>query len=162
MSSSRFEQGQQTGYPVKVFFSKHPDSDNNFAAVFPLVRVSPDLGVATYAVRQLIAGPSGDEKQVGYFTELTAAIDKTDASSCGGADFKITLNMRGSTPQPGTATLQFCRTLQLPGEGADARIGSELQATLAQFPTIKKAVILTKQGDCFGDLSGQNVCLKAS
>ena len=151
---------QPTSYPVKVFFSKNPDSYNNFLAVFPVARTSPDLGVATYAVRQLIAGPIAAEKQAGYFTELTAAINKSDASSCGGADFKITLNTRGSMPQQDTATLQFCRTLALPGEGTDARIGAELGATLTQFPTIKHAVILNKQGNCFGDLSGMNRCLQ--
>lgn len=154
-------QEQPAGYPIKVYFSKHPDSDNSFTAVFPVARTAPDLGVATFAVKQLIAGPTAAETHAGYFTELSAAINRRDLSSCGGADFTISLNMRGRTPQPGTATLQFCRTLMLPGEGADARIGTELQATLTQFPTIKKAVILTKQGNCFGDLSGQNLCLTA-
>jgi hypothetical protein len=46
------------------------------------------------------------------------------------------------------------------GIGASARISAELQATLQQFPTIKKAVILTNQGNCFGDMSTQNACLK--
>lgn len=162
LNGSQGQQGQQTGYPVKVYFSKHPASDDDFAAVFAVARTAPDLGVATYAVNQLIAGPTAAEKQVGYFTELTAAINKNDASSCGGADVTITLNMHGSTLEAGTATLQFCRTLSLPGEGADARIGMQLKATLTQFPTIKKAVILTKQGNCFGHPSGQNLCLKGS
>jgi hypothetical protein len=162
LNGAQGQPGQQAGYPVKVFFSKHPTSDSNFAAVYPVMRTSPDLGVATFAVQQLIIGPTTAEKQAGYFTELTRAINRTDGSSCGGADFVITSNMQGSTPQPGTATLQFCRTLTLPGEGADARISAELQATLTQFPAIKKAVVLTKQGNCFGDLSGQNICLKSS
>jgi hypothetical protein len=151
---------QASGYAVKVYFSKHPDSDSNFAAVFPVNRVSPDLGVATYAVKQLIAGPTAAEAQAGYFTELTGAINHNEASTCGGADFKITLDHRGTTPEAGTATLQFCRTVTTAGVGADARINSELQATLTQFSTIKKAVILTKDGNCFGDMSGQNTCLK--
>jgi hypothetical protein len=149
----------QTGYPVKVYFSRHPDSDANFAAVFPMGRTSPNLGVATYAVGQLISGPTAAERQVGYFTELSAAIVRSDTSSCGGADFKITLNSRGKTPEAGTATLQFCRSLETGGIGADARIMSELRATLTQFSNIQRAVILTKQGDCFGDMSGANRCL---
>lgn len=151
---------QAAGYAVKTYFSKHPESDSNFTAVFPVNRVSPDLGVATYAVKQLIAGPTATEAQAGYFTELTGAINKTDASTCGGSDFKITLDYRGKTPELGTATLQFCRTVTTAGIGADARISAELQATLTQFSNIKRAVILTKDGNCFGDGSGQNICLK--
>jgi hypothetical protein len=118
------------GYPVKVFFSKHPDSDNVFTKVFSVNRTAPDLAVATYAVQQLIAGPTAAEQQAGYFTELTSAVDRTDASSCNGGDFTITLNRRGTTPETGTATLKFCRTLHTGGIGADARVNAELQATL--------------------------------
>lgn len=151
--------GAQAGYPVKVYFSKHPDSEGNFSAVFPVNRTSPDLSVATFAVKQLIAGPTAQEQQAGYYTDLTAAINAADTSSCNGADFTITLNTRGSKPEQGTATLQFCRAVSTGGIGADARIMSELQATLTQFPTIKQAVILLKNGSCFGDESGQNRCL---
>ncbi len=149
-----------TGYAVKVFFSKHPESDNDFTAVFAVNRTAPNLAVATYAVQQLIAGPTTAEQQAGLFTELTGVLNKSDTSICDSADFKITLNVRGTTPEAGTATLQFCRTLSIPGIGTDARIGTELQATLKQFPTITKAVILNKQGNCLGDMSGQNLCLK--
>jgi hypothetical protein len=148
-----------SGYPVTVFFSKHPDSDHDFTTVFPLTRTAPTLAVATYAVQQLIAGPTAAEQQTGYFTELTGAIDRSDASTGSGADGTISLHVRGTTPERGTATLQFCRTLHTGGIGADARITAELQATLTQFPTITHAVILTKQGTCFGDLSTQNTCL---
>lgn len=152
--------GARTEYPVKVFFSKHPDSDGASSAVFPVNRISPDLSVATYAVKQLIAGPNAQEQQAGYYTELTAAINTRDTSTCSGADFTITLNMRGSTTEMGTATLRFCRGLTTGGIGADARIQAELQATLTQFASIKKAVILRKDGSCFGDMSTQNACLK--
>lgn len=149
-----------TGYPVNVHFSRHPDSDGDFTKVFSVRRTSPNLGVATYAVQQLIAGPTAGEQQAGYFTELTSAIDKTDASNCNGADFTITLNVRGTTPEAGAATLRFCRTLHTGGIGADARINAELRATLTQFPTIKNPIILTKAGNCFGDMSTQNSCLQ--
>lgn len=151
--------GKQAGYPVNVYFSKHPDSENNFAAVFAVSRTSPDLGVATYAVKQLIAGPTTAEQQAGYYTELTGAINRADASSCAGADFTITLDKRGTRPETGTATLQFCRGINTGGIGADARIRSELQATLTQFQNIKRVAILTKGGACFGDESGRNTCL---
>jgi Sporulation and spore germination len=151
--------GAQTDYPVKVYFSKHPDSENNFTAVFPVSRTAPDLGVATYAVKQLIAGPTPAEQVQGYYTELTGAINHNDSSSCGGADFTITLDKRGTKSEIGTATLQFCRAITTGGVGADARILSELTATLTQFENVKRVAILTKTGNCFGDESGRNACL---
>lgn len=154
--------GQASGYPVQVFFSKHPETDTNMSAVFPVNRTAPTLGVATYAVQQLIAGPTAAEQQAGYFTDLTRLIKHGEPSTCGNADFTITLNTRGTTPEPGTVTLMFCRSINSGGIGDDARILAELRATMTQFDSIKQAVILNKGGDCFGDMSGQNVCLKPS
>lgn len=149
-----------TGYPVLVYFSKNPDSYNDSTAVFPVHRTSPTLGVATYAIQQLIVGPSPSEASAGYFTELSTVLRRTGASSCGGPDFKITLNMRGVTPESGTATLQFCRATASPGIGADARIKAEIVKTLTQFSNITKVVILLQDGHCFGDESGADLCLR--
>ena len=44
--------------------------------------------------------------------------------------------------------------------GVDDRVQAEITATLKQFPSIKKVVILTKEGHCFGDESGRDNCLK--
>lgn len=147
-----------SGYPVQVYFSRHPESDSNPANVFPVSRVSPDLGVATYALRQLIAGPTASETAAQYYTPLTSSL--TGASNCGGADFTIALNMRASVAETGTATVQFCRTTQLAGDLSGAYIRAEIEKTLLQFPTIHKVVILTHDGGCFDDFSGQNLCLK--
>ncbi|HEX5545822.1 MAG TPA: GerMN domain-containing protein, partial [Ktedonobacterales bacterium] len=149
-----------TGYPVLVYFSKNPDSYNDSTLVFPVHRTSPTLGVATYAIQQLIAGPTPSEASAGYFTELSTVLQRGDASSCGGPDFKITLNMRGATPETGTATLQFCRQTASPGIGADARIKAEIVKTLTQFSNITKVVILLQNGHCFGDESGADLCLR--
>ncbi|HEX3271083.1 MAG TPA: GerMN domain-containing protein, partial [Ktedonobacterales bacterium] len=146
------------GYVVQVYFSKQPDSYNDPNAVFPVSRFSPTSGVATSAIEQLIAGPTASEKAQGYFTELSGAL--TGTSNCGGRDFTITLNMRASHPQTGAATLRFCRTLSLPGELTDARIKAEITKTLTQFPTITSVTIITREGHCFGDLSGQDNCLQ--
>jgi hypothetical protein len=146
------------GYSVDIYFSKQPDSYNDPNAVFPVLRLSPTSGVATYAIQQLIAGPTAAEKAQGYFTELSGAL--TGASNCGGDDFTITLNMRASHPQTGAATLRFCRTLSLPGELSDARIKAEITQTLTQFSTITSVTIITREGHCFGDLSGQDKCLQ--
>jgi len=146
-----------TGYVVQVYFSKQPDSYNDPNLVFPVQRISPTSGVATNAIEQLIAGPTASEKAQGYFTELSAAL--TGASNCGGADFTITLNMRATHSQTGAATLRFCRTLSLPGDLSDLRIKAEITKTLTQFSTITSVTIITREGHCFGDLSGQDKCL---
>jgi hypothetical protein len=146
-----------SGYPVKVYFSKHPESDSNPAAVFPVNRVSPTLQVATYASAQLIAGPTASEHSAGYYTPLTSVL--TGSSNCGGPDFQITLNMKGSTPEAGTATFKFCRATSLPGDLTGGVIRAEINKTLLQFSTIHKVVILDSTGHCFDDLSGLNACL---
>lgn len=147
------------GYAVVVYFSRHPDSDNTPTAVFALARVSPTLGVATYAMRQLLAGPTSAEQSAGYYTPWTGAL--TGSSNCGGPDFTITLDHRGATPDPGVATLQFCRQTQIAGELAGARMTATADATLRQFTNIQRVVILNVAGDCFADLKGTNDCLAA-
>lgn len=147
------------GYAVKVYFAQHPASDDDPTKVFPVARVSPTLGVATYAISQLLAGPTAAEKSAGYYTPWAGAL--TGASNCGGADFTIALDHRGTTPATGVATLRFCRETQIPGELAGARMEATAKATLLQFANIKSVVILNYQGACFDDLSGLNRCLSS-
>jgi hypothetical protein len=141
------------GYPVKIFFSRHPDSDSNVNAVFPVNRVSPTLGVSTYAIQQLIAGPTPAEAAANYYTELTAALH--GASNCGGPDFTYTIDNSKHT-----GTLRFCKATTLPGDLSGARIKAEITATLTQFPNVTKVIILNYMGHCFDDLSGMDLCLK--
>lgn len=157
--------GTTTVYPIKVYFSKFPDSvDKQPDAVFPVDRSSPSAAVATFSIQLLIAGPTLSERSAGYFSELNSILSGPSSCSAphptGGPDFTLTLNMRGSTAQQGTATLRFCRATSSPGVGVDARILAEINATLKQFSTIKDVVVLTQAGDCFGDESGLNNCLK--
>lgn len=153
--------GQQTpssssGIKVKVYFSKSATTYEHPEQVYPVMRTSPDTKVGTFAIEQLIAGPTDQEKSAGYLSVLHDSL--TGSSNCG-ADFTLTLDKKGTVDQPGTATLQFCRQITSSGIGQDARIRSEIIATLTQFPTIKKVVILNTAGHCFGDMSGQDMCL---
>jgi hypothetical protein len=154
-------------YPIKVYFTKTPESESGVPIkVFAVDRVSPTQQVETYAVQLLIAGPTPEERAAGYYSELNGLFNGT--SQCpsiglggvGGPDFTLTLNMKGTTPEQGTATLKFCRTSLSGGIGVDARVNAELSATLLQFPTIKKLVVLNIQNHCYGDMSGQDFCLK--
>ncbi len=120
--------------------------------------MAPNPQVATYAIQQLIAGPTAAESAAGYYTTLGGW--QPGASNCGGPDFLLTLNRKGTTPAQGTATLRFCRTVLLGGDLSGVRISAEIEATLLQFATIHQVVILTPQGGCFDDFSGLNRCLR--
>ena len=146
------------GTPVLVYFSRHPDSDNNVNAVFSVGRVSPDLGVAKFSLQQLIAGPIASEKAAGYYTDLTTSL--SGASTCGGADFQLYPDHKGTTTAaPGTMTIKFCRSMQLAGDLTGARIAAQITKTMLQFSNIHNVVILTKDGGCFNDFKGDNACL---
>jgi hypothetical protein len=152
-------------YQVKVFFSKYPESVSGYpSAVYSVDRTSPTIAVGTFSLQLLIAGPTLTEQRAGYFTELNTML--SGPSNCsgalpvGGPDFFLTLNKKGSVPETGTATVKFCRSLFSSGIGADARVQAEITATLKQFSNIKKVVILTKDGHCFGDESGKDFCLR--
>ncbi|MDQ6662533.1 MAG: GerMN domain-containing protein [Chloroflexota bacterium] len=152
-------------YPVKVFFSKSPESVNtNFSSVYSVDRMSPTSAVGTFAIQLLIAGPTLSEQHAGYFTELNTMLSGPSNCSAplpvGGPDFVLTLNKKGSVAESGTATVKFCRSLTSSGIGADARVQAQVTATLKQFPNIKKVVILTKNGHCFADESGNDLCLR--
>jgi hypothetical protein len=141
-----------SSYPVKVYFSKHPDSDNAVNAVFSVNRVSPTPGVGTFAVQQLILGPSPAEAAAGLFTELTASIG--GASNCGGADFQYMIDAGTHT-----GTLRFCKATSLAGDLTGPRIKAEITATLTQFPNVTTVIILNSAGHCFDDASGMDACL---
>ncbi len=146
-------------YPVEVYFARHPDSDADPTAVFPVQRVSPTLGVATFALTQLFAGPTASEKAQGYYSPFDGALGETNYCSDSSKDFVLSLNHRGSTPEQGTATVQLCRTVSIAGDLDGARMKAMITSTLLQFPGNKQVVILNDAGQCFDDLRGDNQCL---
>lgn len=132
---------------VKVFFPKNPQSNNNLNYVESVSRTTQNQSLARFAVEQLIAGPTKAERQKG----LVSAIQLKGNSNCG-SDFKLSISQ-------GVARLQFCRTVVSGGIGDDARAKSSLTATLKQFSTIKSVIILDRNSNCLGDMSGENRCL---
>ena len=135
---------------VQVFFSRWPESDADFSAVFPVSRTAPDAGVARAALRALIAGPTPAEAAEGYFSVLGSML--VGPSSCGGADFSIRI-------EAGLATVQFCREISSGGIGQDARAQSAIEATLRQFSTVQHVRLLTSDGHCLFDMTGEDRCL---
>jgi hypothetical protein len=153
-----------SSYPIKVYFSNNAGS---MTSVAPVNRVSPTAQVEEFSVQMLIAGPTSEERAAGLFSEFNSAFSGpstcvSGAMPVGGPDFTLTLNMKGTTPEQGTATLKLCRPTELAGEGTGFRIGAEITNTLEQFPTVKKVIILNQQGNCWSgvDLRGGNACLQ--
>lgn len=134
---------------LKVYFSKHPDSDSDFDAVFAVDRVSVNSGVAKFAFKALLDGPTDAEKAQNLFTSWLLS----GQSDCGADGFTVTIN-------GDKATVRLCRDYSSSGVGQDARAQAEGDATLKQFSNIKDVVYLNKSGNCLFDLSGQNLCLK--
>jgi hypothetical protein len=140
----------EAGRHIDVYFPRSPESDDDFTAVFPVARIAPDAGVARAAIQALIAGPTPAETEAGYFFELGRMLN--GPSNCGADDFTIRID-------DGTATLRFCRDVSSDGIGQDARVQSAIHATLTQFATIQRVRMLTRDGDCLFDMSGENRCL---
>ena len=138
------------GIPVRVFFSRRPDSESAFSDVFPVTRMAADRAVATAALASLVEGPTASERSGGYFSELGGAL--TGASSCSGRDFQIGITN-------GTATVRFCRTVASAGAGQDARIRSQIETTLRQFGTVRAVRLIGSTGHCLFDQSGRDRCL---
>lgn len=135
---------------VKVFFSKNPESNNDFAYDISVSRTTNRTDVGAFTIEQLIAGPSSTEQAQNLFSPLKL----TGASNCGTKDFTLSIDSAKK------ATLKFCKNVDSAGVGTDARVTNTINDTLKQFPTITKVVILTKDDNCFGDMSGQNLCKK--
>ncbi len=131
---------------VKIFFPKSNQQD--FTKVESVLRTTSSPSLARFAIEQVIAGPTSQEKAKG----LMGPIRLTGTSNCG-KDFTISINN-------GVARLQFCKTFIYGGVGDVARTKSSINATLLQFPTIKSVIILDKNGKCWGDESGENRCLR--
>jgi hypothetical protein len=77
-----------------------------------------------------------------------------------GPDFLLTLNMKGAVAQQGTATVRFCRVFWGEGTTSDSLALDQISETLLQFSSIKKVVILSKDGHCALDQSGYDYCLR--
>ena len=136
---------------VNVFFSRDPDSFNDFTAVFPLPRTVPGgTGVIEQTVEAQLLGPTAAEQGAGYFSDFKNLL--VGPSLCKGGDFELIV-------AAGTATLRLCRATSSAGIGQDARAQNEINAVLMQFPGITRVVVLTASGHCLFDESGMDLCL---
>ncbi len=136
-------------YTVKVFFSKHSESDDDPSKVFALNRTTSSIGVGKFAISELLKGPTATEQSQGYFSYVRL---RSGDSTCGGDS--ISLNITSG----GVATLKFCKPFDHIGSISDGQAESEINATLQQFSSVKKIIILNYKDDCEFNLSGLNLC----
>ncbi len=127
--------------------------------VMAVQRVSPDLGVATFALKQLFQGPTASEQAQGYYSPFTGTLGATNYCTDQTKDFTLSLDHRGTKAEQGTATVTLCRDVAIPGDMAGYRMSAVITQTLLQFSNMKQVVILNRNGDCFNDLRGGNSCL---
>jgi spore germination protein GerM len=155
LNTERFEweQDRQTA-TVQLYFSRTPESAEDFTAVFPVDRQVEYTGqrIATATLEALIEGPTAAEQQQGYYSELGDML--TGPSNCDGEDFLL------SIADDGTATVQFCRLVVSAGIGQDARVMNQIEATLTQFDTVDDVILLNREGRCLFDPSGMDLCLQ--
>jgi hypothetical protein len=140
--------------PLLLLLSKHPESDDDPTVVFGVERVSPDSGVARFAIKELLQGPTPEEESGGLFSTWTSFGYGTN-SDCGGDGFELVL-------ENGVLTVRFCVTVVLLGSVADAQAETTMTVTLTEFATIDRVVILNVENHCMFDLSGEDRCLEGS
>lgn len=107
-------------YPVGVFFSKNPESVNDFTYVVRVERTTTDSNLIDHALKQLISGPNSSETQAGLFTPISLKGDST----CNGDDFQTTLN------DDKVVRIYLCKDLVINGVGDAARVQTVLERTL--------------------------------
>jgi hypothetical protein len=146
-SSSSSKSSAASTVSLKVFFSKNPESMNDFTYTQVVIRSTSRSDVGAYVIEQLIAGPAASEISTGLVTPLKLSGE----SNCGGKDFGLNIVNK-------VATLKFCKLIKTSGIGDDGRVKSVIRESLKQFSTIDKVVILTKDNACFGDESGLDLC----
>lgn len=147
---------------VKVYFARHPETDGNPATVLPVTRPSTEVSTqmrATAALREMLMGPNQSERLQGYYSPFDGQLALQSVCPGEFRDFDVTLDHKGATPEQGTATVRFCRRVDIPGDMAGFVMSHMITNTLKQFPSIKKVVILNYLGACFNDMQGANACL---
>uniref|UniRef100_A0A7C5YYK1 GerMN domain-containing protein n=1 Tax=candidate division CPR3 bacterium TaxID=2268181 RepID=A0A7C5YYK1_UNCC3 len=152
------EQPSTTEKIVDVYFSKDPASFDDPGIVVKVQRRTTEEDVYSFAVRQILNGPTDEERIRGYFSPFSLK----GSSNCGGYDFKWWKIGK-------TLKIQICRQIQevMPPEGyagaslkAQQRVLNVLHKTLVYGP-IEKLEIRDMNGNCYGkdaDVDNLNTC----
>jgi hypothetical protein len=106
--------------------------------------------VGTFAIEQIIAGPSASEKSLGFVPTFGTGthVMFSGESSCNGKDFTLTIS------DDKVGIVKFCRQTMLSGDMSGGIVVSQITKTLKQFPTIKQVAVLNNRNSCFDDMKG--------
>ena len=135
---------EETIKNINIYFSKDPESFDDPLTLYPVIRELNGNDPISFAVSQLIAGPTNEDKENGLFSELVLSGE----SNCQGMNFEYTVNSK-------VVTLQFCRKLELSGEMQGARIKEMIHRTLTEINNIEDVIILGQNGSDIFDLKGE-------
>ncbi|MBN2015810.1 GerMN domain-containing protein [Candidatus Dojkabacteria bacterium] len=140
---------------VSIYFA-NPASYEDFTTFAEVERFTTQTDLYSFALDQLIAGPTDVEEASGYI----ATFELSGSSTCDGEDY--TLEKDGNT-----ITVEFCKdivaTFNPGGEGAWAGItlsaegrAYEAIAKSLKFDDVEKVVVKDKYGACFAVSAGTN------
>lgn len=108
-------------------------------------RHTPRTDVATYALEEIIKGPTADEIEQGFrptFGEENL-ITFSGKSQCGIRAFTL-----GLDPDNYFAKVNFCREVNFTQDWSMSLLTDQIRKTLIQFEKIHKVQILNKDGNC--------------
>ena len=135
---------------IQVHFSKNPQSNDDFTFTQTVEReLAAGENPIETALVELLNGPTADEADNGLFNPIKLS----GPSNCGGGNFRYTLNVD-------KLTLAFCKSITSGGIGDDARIKTVVEKTIKANAGNSEldVIILDQDGNCFGDMSGENTC----
>jgi hypothetical protein len=157
-------QGKQS---ITTRYSKNPESYNDFTFTVKekfcfnffatkLEKLSSSLNKVMRSSNGIINSGSGNFTPIklDIVTPSNCPIAPTLSSNFN-KDFKIKIESVGKSQRIG---VKFCRTLSSSGIGDDARVKSVINAITKDYYPGSQLVLLDKNQDCVGDMSGLNLC----
>ena len=131
---------------VYLFSKNKFDQPTNLGYSSPVIRETARSDIVTYALEEIIRGPSPQEVQDGLQTVFGEGefVAMSGNSNCGGKEFGVDINV-----DEGSAKVHFCKTLTFMGDAATQILGEMIHKTLVQFEPIQKVQIFDDKGNCF-------------
>lgn len=134
-------------YEMRVYLF-HEDKFNSVASKdysSPVERTTRRRDVATYAVEQIVRGPTVEELESGYRPTFGpgAIAQMSDDSQCGTKQFLVSLD-----PEQYFAQVTFCKPITTDQTWGYAFITEQIRDTLIQFDRIHKVKIVTPSNTC--------------
>ena len=145
---------------VQVFFTKQPETGTTHKT-FPVTRTTTSADVASFAIAQLVTGPTDAEKAAGYSGALQGRMGAKGGASCDGSvDFALRMNARGTTTEAGTLTIRLCKDPVFQGNyPAWSQSIDQLRDTALHLPGVRAVVLLTSRNTCYDDQGDGTRCL---